>query len=54
MQAEAKWEPSLEEIAAICETIRESWTEQDHYRRAGYPNGKPPVEVTQTRDRSQK
>ena len=54
MQAEAKWEPSREEIAEICAEIRESWTEQDHYRRAGYPGGKPLVEVTRVRDRSRK
>ena len=47
-------EPGLAEIAAECAKIRESWSEQEHWRRAGYPDGRPLVEVTTVRDRSAK
>ena len=32
--------PTPEEIAAECRKIRESWSERDHWRRAGFANGR--------------
>ena len=32
--------PTPAEIAAECRKIREGWSERDHWRRAGYLNGR--------------
>ena len=42
-------EPSLEEIAKVCEEIRKDWDEDTHWRRRGYPDGKPELTVMRCR-----
>lgn len=35
-------EPDEQQIAKLAAKIRESWTEEEHYRRSGVKNGRPP------------
>ena len=40
------YEPSREEIKAMCAEFRKGWSEREHWLRAGYRDGgPPPVEV---------
>ena len=41
MGTQANRELTPEEIKAECAKIRESWSEAEHYRRAGHRDGKP-------------
>ncbi len=40
------YEPTPEEIAAGCESIRENWTETQHWQRAGIPLDAYDVDVS--------
>jgi hypothetical protein len=43
------WEPSADEIRAGCLEAQRHWTERERWRRAGYSDGKPRLEVRQAR-----
>ena len=36
-----EYEPSIEEIARQCALIRQEWSEEEHWRRAGHVFGRP-------------
>jgi hypothetical protein len=42
-------EPTREEIRERCEEIRKGWSEREHWRWAGYENGKSRVEAMRVR-----
>ena len=35
------FEPTREEIKAMCEEIRAEWSEKERWTRMGYPDGRP-------------
>ncbi len=48
--AEADRDPTREEIEAMCEEIREGWSEKEHWKRRGYPGGRPVFTVPRVRN----
>jgi hypothetical protein len=41
--------PTPEEIREMCRKIREGWSENEHWRRRGYADGKPELTVMRCR-----
>jgi hypothetical protein len=41
--------PSPNQIREECRRIRDGWSERDHWKRAGFGNGKPRCELRPTR-----
>ena len=47
---QAKRDPTLEEIEAMCAEIREGWSEREHWVRRGCPGGQPAYTVPRVRN----